>query len=73
MCVHVAEHIAAEGSPGTGEVGTTPEAGQSLSSAAMTLLCLFLVIIEARAPFSHKVSLCNWLNGEGWRSRKLWF
>ena len=53
VCVRVADgHVAAEGSQGAGEARTTSEAGESPSSAALTLLCLFLVIIKARTPFS---------------------
>lgn len=48
-CVLMADGcVSTEGPPGAGEVGMTPEAGQSLSSAALTLLSLFLFRIEAR-------------------------
>lgn len=44
--------VATEGSPCAGEVGVTLESGPGSSSAALTLLRLFLVIIEAKTPLS---------------------
>lgn len=65
VCVHFAGGcVAAEGSPCAGEMGVTLESGPGSSSAALTLSCLLLVIIEARTSLSFCVVQFHSVMGE---------
>lgn len=57
-------YFAAEGSPCAGEEGVTLDLEPGSSSAALTLLCLFLAITEARMPLAFCVVHSHSIMGE---------